>query len=85
MNKHILYDYINKLKKEDIINYINKQQISLTNNELDIIYDNIKNNTDNILNNPLKEINKIKDKLNINTYNKLIELYNKYKIFIEKR
>ncbi len=80
MNKNIIITYINKLKKEDIKTYVKKEGISLTNQELDIIYYNLKNNYEKILTNPLNEINKIKDKLNIDTYHKLIELYNKYKI-----
>lgn len=85
MNKNIIYNYLNNLKKEDILIYANKQGITLTDNELIIIYENLKNNYENILNNPLIEINKLKDNLNINTYNKLLELYYKYKVLIEKR
>lgn len=85
MNKNIIYNYLNNLKKEDILIYANKQGITLTDNELIIIYDNIKNNYENILNNPLTEINKLKNSLNINTYNKILELYHKYKVLIEKR
>ena len=79
MNKNIIIAYLKKLKKEDIITYAHKEKIILTNQELDLIYNNLKNNYENILTNPLKEINKLKDKLSINTYNKLLELYSKYK------
>ena len=84
MNKQLIQKYINKLKKEDIIIFSKKQGINLTNNELDLIYYKIKDNPENILNNPLKEINSIKDNISINVYNKLIELYDKYKFFLDK-
>ena len=84
MNKQLIQQYINKLKKEDIIIFSQKQGINLTNNELDLIYYKIKDNSENILNNPLKEINSIKDNISINVYNKLIEIYDKYKFFLDK-
>jgi hypothetical protein len=43
MNKLIILNYINKLKKEDIYNFSLKENIELNDNELDIIYDYIKN------------------------------------------
>lgn len=84
MNKQLIQQYINKLKKEDIIIFSQKQGINLTNNELDLIFYKIKDNPENILNNPLKEINSIKDNISINVYNKLIEIYDKYKFFLDK-
>ena len=82
MNKLLIYQYINKLTKEDIKKYSLSQNINLTNNELDILYDYIKQKTNKILNNPEKVFNEIKDKISIPVYNKIIELYNKYKYFI---
>lgn len=84
MNKQLIQQYINKLKKEDIIIFSQKQGINLTNNELDLIYYKIKDNPEKILNNPLKEINSIKDNISVNVYNKLIELYDKYKFLLDK-
>ena len=82
MNKLLIYNYINKIKKEDIKQFSLNQNINLSNNELDIIYNYIKYDTDNILNNPDKILNEIKDKITIPVYNKILELYNKYKDFI---
>lgn len=82
MNKLLIYKYIERIKKEDIANYSLSQNINLTTNELDIIYDYIKNKTNEILNNPLHLIDEIKDKVSINVYNKIVELYNKYKDYI---
>ena len=82
MNKLLIYKYIERIKKEDIANYSLSQNINLTTNELDIIYDYIKNKTNEILNNPLHLIDEIKDKVSINVYNKIVELYDKYKDYI---
>ena len=75
----MLYQYINKVKKDDIIKYCLKQKIDITNNELDIIYNYIKNDYVRIIDNPIEVIDEIKDKINNNLYNKIIELYDKYK------
>ncbi len=82
MNKLLIYKYIERIKKEDIANYSLSQNINLTTNELDIIYDYIKNKTNEILNNPSQLIDEIKDKVSINVYNKIVELYDKYKDYI---
>ena len=82
MNKQLILNYINKIKKEDINSFSLKQGISLTDNELNIIYDYLKNDSIRLLNNPLNVINEIKEKVNNNVYNKIIELYEKYKLFL---
>ena len=79
MNKFFLYEYINRLKKEDIIRFGLNQSINLTNSDVDIIYDYIKNDYERILNNPIIVINEIKDKVSLDVYNKILELYDKYK------
>ena len=82
MNRLLIYQYINKIKKEDIRKYSLTQNINLTDNELDIIYDYIKNKTSKVLDNPEEISVEIKDKVSIPVYNKIMELYNKYKDFI---
>ncbi len=78
MKEKIIKSYINHLTKDDIMLYAKKNNIILNNNELDIIYNNIKNNYNELKNNPLYVLNKYKNELNINTYNKLYELYTIY-------
>ena len=85
LNKDIIYSYIKKIKKEDIYNYSIKQDIFLSNKEIDIIYDYINNRYDDIINYPENVLLEVKDKLSIKTYNKLLELYNKYEYIIKKR
>ena len=49
MKKELLKTYINKLTKQDIINYINKENVEATPEEIDIIYNTIKNEYEVIL------------------------------------
>jgi len=80
----LIKNYISKLKKEDIINYLKKENVQANNEEVDLIYSTIMNNYTNMENiNFIEEITKFKDKLNNNLYNKIIEKYNEYKKFIE--
>lgn len=83
-NKSIIINYIENIKKEDIFNYGMKQGIKLDNNEINIIYDYINNRYDDIINNTCNVLLEVKNKLSISTYNKLLELYDKYKYFIIK-
>lgn len=83
MNKNLIINYIKKITKEDIQKYISKENIQHTKEEIDLIYNSIKNDYIEILNNFQNYIQKIKNKLNPNLYNKIIEKYNKYKEFIE--
>jgi len=82
LNRLLIYEYINKLKKEDIINFSKTQGINLNNQEINIIYEYIKKDYKKIFNNPEEVLNEAKLKLNNTTYLKLNELYinNKNKI-----
>ena len=77
MNKLFLYEYIDKLKKEDIIKFALNKKINYNDNDIDIIYDYIKKY--NILDNPKDILDDIKDKISQNVYNYLLDMYNKYK------
>ena len=84
MNKQVILDYLKDLKKDDIISYTKKQNIIITNNDIDTLYDYIKNNPNKIVNNPDYSIKEIKSKVSINGYNVILEMYNKYKFLIDK-
>ena len=84
MKKNLIISYINKITKQDIINYLNKENIEYTNDELDLIYNAIKNDYEVILSNDFdKYITNYKFNLNEKLYNKILEKYNEYKKFIE--
>ena len=80
----MITEYINKLKKEDINNYAQKQGITLDKEELDIVYNYIKTNYKNIIYYPIeKTLFEIKYKVKPLTYNKIEELITKYKNIID--
>ncbi len=84
MDKKVILKYIDRIKKEDIINYGLKEGIRISDNDLIIIYDYIKNKAINILDNPLDIIMEIKDKIDNKVFQKILELYDKYKDIIKK-
>ena len=62
MNKNLIINYIKKITKEDIQKYISKENIQHTKEEIDLIYNSIKNDYNEILNNFQNYIQKIKNK-----------------------
>lgn len=73
-------NYINKLKIEDVITFANANQIYLSQEEANFIYLNIKENWKILLfGNPTLLFEKAKEKLNTNTYTKMVSLYQFYK------
>lgn len=79
MHKLIILKYMEKLTKDDIRKYAQSQDTTLDDNELDLIYNYIKKYPKRILNEPLDAIDEIKDDLSNDVYQKLLELYQKYK------
>ena len=79
--------YINKMTKEDILNFANKKNISLSEDELSFTYEFIKKNWDKILSNPnLLDLNRYKNNFSEENFIKIKELikeyYTKYHRFI---
>lgn len=80
MNIYLIEEYINRLKKEDIVKFSLKQGIVLESNEIDIIYEYIKSNYKTIIyGNPKDILLEIKEKVSYLTYNKIENLYIKFK------
>ena len=79
MNLNLIKLYINKIKKEDINTFLNSNNIIVSNKELDYLYNILKNNCQKVLNEDKIIFNDIKNNINIENYNKLINLYNYYK------
>lgn len=84
MKKQILEMYINKLTKQDIVNYLSKECVPASNEEIDLIYKAIKNDYNEILESDFNSyISNYKLTFNKALYEKIIEKYNEYKKFIE--
>ena len=49
MKKELLKSYINRLTKQDIVNYLSKECIPASDKEIDLIYNAIKNDYDEII------------------------------------
>ena len=80
MKDKLLKNYINNLKKEDINAFAVNNNITLSNEELNIVYDTIKNDYDNLLNgNHDKVFEKLKNKVSTDNYDKIINLFFEYK------
>ena len=81
MKKEII-KYIDNISKDDILYFCKKNNISISQKELDILYFYIKNKYDDFFNNPNYIFNEIKPLLSNDLFNKITKLYNKYKVFI---
>lgn len=78
----MIKSYITGLSKEDLINYIENNNLDINKNDYDIIYYYIKNYYNEIINNDTKIFIQIKKEVNDNTYNTIINLYKKYRVLI---
>ena len=80
MNFYLIEEYVNRMKKEDINRFALKQGIILDDKELDIIFTYIKDNYKTIIyGNPKDILLDIKEKVSDITYNKIENLYIKFK------
>ncbi|NLL44594.1 MAG: DUF2624 family protein [Mollicutes bacterium] len=76
MNELLIKQYINRLTHQDIDAFAKQYGLVLKENEIEIIYDCIKNNWRTILyGNPRNVLNELKQELEPITYNKLEQLY----------
>lgn len=80
MNFYLIEEYVNRMRKEDVNKFALRQGIILNEEELDTIFSYIKNNYKTILyGNPKEILLEIKEKVSSLTYNKIENLYMKFK------
>ena len=80
MNIYLISEYVNRMQKQDVNNCAIKQGITLDNEELDIIYNYIKNNYKTLIyGNPKVILEEIKYQVKPLTYNKIENLYMQFK------
>lgn len=78
--KFLIKNYVENLTEEDIENFAIKEGITLLEKEKRILYIYIKNYWETLLEKDSTFIfEELKEKLQPKTYEKVIELYNKYK------
>ena len=78
--KDLITNYIEKLTKEEIMNFLNKNNINLNEQELDFTFNYIKNNYKTIINDiDSFNIDRFKDKFREEIHVKLTNLINEYK------
>ena len=78
--KYIIKNYINKLTKNDVISFSLKNNIYLSDSEVNVIYNHIKNNYEVLLyQNSDFIFNDLKNKLSITNYNLVYNLFITYK------
>lgn len=82
MQKQILKSYIDKLKKEDIIKFINNNNYQVSDMEINTIYFYIKNYWEELFDNSEEIWKKLQNDVSKSTYLELMKLYNKYKKYI---
>lgn len=79
MNRLIIYEYINRLRREDIVKFCVIKGIDASDSEIDVVYNYIKRDYKRFFNNPEEVLKEIKNKVSSNTFSIIMELYNKYK------
>lgn len=78
--EYIIKEFVDKLKEEDIKSFALKERVTITDEEVKIIYMYIKNYWQIFYkDNPDTLFKELKEKLSEKVYNKIIELYTKYK------
>ena len=79
MNRLLIYEYINRLRYDDVVNFCNYKGISVSKNDLDIVYSYIKKDYKRFFKNPMEVLCEVKCKVSDDTFREIIKLYDKYK------
>ena len=84
MNIYLISEYVKRLTKDDIIKFYLNQRVNLDEQELDIIYNHLKNDYKTfIYGNPRPILEKIKNEVKPITYNKIENLYQQFKDYLQ--
>lgn len=78
MYESIIKNYVNKLTKDHIRNFCIKENVTISNEEVDTIYYYIKNNWKDIMYDPDPYLKIAKEKLSKDVYEKVLFLKDKY-------
>lgn len=82
MNKTLIQSYIDKIKLDDIRQFAIRQNVFLEDDELQVIYNYVKNDNERFFKNPDGVLMEIKGKVKEDTFTVISELYNRYRLFL---
>ena len=82
MNKSVIKRYAANVTKNDIVSFAYKENVMVSDAEVDIIFKAIHFDIDVLLEDPIAYVEDYKNKLSDEVYSKLLEFYGKYKKFI---
>lgn len=83
MKKELIIKYFNNLSKEEIYEYLDKYNIKLNDEEYEFLINVVKEKYNDLLDENIYLFKLIRDTINEDAYNKLIDLFNKYKGLIK--
>lgn len=83
MQKFFIKNYAKNMTKDDIYRFINKNGISATDEEIDIVYKHIKTYYRDFFDNPVYYIKMLKGKISDENYYNVLMLFDQYKGFIK--
>ena len=75
----LIKNFVAKLTHEDIVSFSKNNNITLTNNEVNYLYNTIKKDYQLILNGDKIVFDNLKNNISSNNYDRIISLYNHYK------
>lgn len=83
MYKTLIKNYVDNLKKENIIKFIGNNNYQVDDKEIDIIYFYIKNYWEDIYDNKDEVWSRLKNDVSESTYKKIVNLFNDYSKYIK--
>lgn len=83
MNINLIKIYINNLTEKDAKSFLERQDILLNDEEFNYLFQTIKNDYMKIINEDENQINEIKRKIPKKSFNKLYDLFIKYKKYLK--
>ena len=79
MQKNFIINYAKNLTKVDIQSFVKKNNIEVSDDDIDTIYNYIKKYYNVFLDDPIKYIKMLKNSINDDIYYQILMLYDKYK------
>ena len=79
MQRSFIINYAKNLTKEDIYNFVKSNNISISDKDIDTIYNHIKTYYNVFFEDPIKYIKMLKGKINDDIYYQILMIYDKYK------